>query len=347
MACAVSTVPSNSWFCHFCCEDAMVPNSNAQRDTRRNWAQRRHLDSSNEQEWARIWQSVRDQTSIDLDFPFDDVNDTRPSAAQRRDFQVWQQRFNIADQQGSAARFRQNAASILDSRRGSNRALVPPGESQDELRAWNAFDKAIQLQDAENSSGERNKRRTLSSSPATENQTSEAPRRFKRPRTRRVQGGSEVAEDGRDENSDPVAGPTAAANTSSIGRRADMHGNRPSFLQSLLKEVEKGSENVETSGQQNRGRSQYRVNPQPGSNVSSPRSLSPTTPGSTSSGQLSPRLHPVSPTSSQPSRSASPPPLTSRVEPKYAEPAFYSPVPSNPKSPAHDSAGIGDHEVHR
>lgn len=320
MACAVSTVPSSPWTCRFCCEDAGVPLNTAQRQRYRHVQHRHRVQATSDTEWASVWRAIHTQDQLDLHFPFADEEPESVPAAHRRDIEAWHRRLNAAEQQGSATRFRQNAASILESNDSLN---INSGASQDEIQAWRAFETARDVENPLASSNNRSKRRSRSSSPAQPEQGSEAPRRFKRPRTRRVNGVSDVAEENRDENAILVAGPsTASAPLNS--RRTDANGIGPSHFKSILQEVEKGSE---TSAAQPRGRSQLKINASTGSNPSSPRSLSPMTPTSRSSGQFSPCFHPDSPALSRTSRSASPPPLTSRVEPTYPQPAFYSPAP--------------------
>lgn len=180
-------------------------------------------------EWVGVWQSVYNRLHLDLDFPFDD-EEADPLDVQRREMQEWEQRFEIARRNGAGSRFRAAANPVL--RREVPKTPVDP-ESQEELRAWNAFEKARnQLNrpgSVASSRRSHRKRKSVDSSPS-EAEPRVPERKLKRPRTR-------VAVD---------LGESSAAGAQRAGQnRAPANGARDAeapvvagFLQSLLKEVE-------------------------------------------------------------------------------------------------------------
>lgn len=255
-------VPAGEWYCQRCMED---PYTLGQRErerqhnrsgvtsrlTRRERAirsNRRRVDS-----WARVWQEVNRRTGIDLDFPFDDdLSGQARIEAQRREIDAYQARVRAAERQGDAGRFRQNAAALLAP--GRVRPEPPAPESQDELRAWNAFEKAREVAAPAN----RRKRHSPSGSPSEPQPEPE--RALKRPCTRRAtatavpttinNGESSSAAGGSASTATATAATTtadaaAAAASAATGlapvrpgskSAADSSGSN--FLQSLLKEVE-------------------------------------------------------------------------------------------------------------
>ncbi|KAF2156727.1 hypothetical protein K461DRAFT_272810 [Myriangium duriaei CBS 260.36] len=224
--CAGSQEAPDVWYCHDCIQvlntDADLPNAGGLPHTARPRARRsreprqprRRQPRRPNSDWARVWQNVWDNLNLDLDFPFDDEPaETRRTPAQRREFSAWQRRLRVATRQGAANRFRETAPALLD-------RAPPEPESQEELRAWNAFDKARELQET-NVPNNRRKRTAETASPASPRENVEPERRQKRPRTRRNL---------------PVQGSSAQAESSS---RAVSRPEGPSFLTSLLNEVEK------------------------------------------------------------------------------------------------------------
>ena len=185
IACAgLDIVPAGTWYCQFCQEDpsTQTPRSRALRVRRAPRDQghlRRRGNNQPGDSWARVWQSVWDQLNLDLDFPFDEDSERdQRTEAQRREFGEWQRRFHVAERQGAAVRFRDTAATILGRTQEQRRP-----ESQEEIRAWNAYDKAREIEERTGSRGTKRKSRTTSPlEPPAEPQ-----RRLKRPRTRRTQ----------------------------------------------------------------------------------------------------------------------------------------------------------------
>lgn len=323
------SVPVGSWFCQFCQEDGTAQDVTAAASTRprtRHQQRRRNINNRRRNcspsEWARVWQSVWDRLNIDLDFPFDDETDTPRDPAHQRDFEEWQRRFRVAERQGGAARFRDTASTLLDMRSARPRSPTPHPESQEEIRAWNAFDKAQELlveSDTTSPRPTRRKRKSPSPASAAESTMPAPERKLKRPRTRRVQSTQDGSTEAGPSNahrpsmSASTPAPNVAPSGASTPRNKDTPGAAPgpSFLQSLLQEVE-GSASSEQ-----RGRSRLTISTHtPNGRHSPARSVSPASSPRTSP-PASPRLSSLSPLHSP--RSTSPPPLTSRIEPIFSQ----------------------------
>lgn len=248
----LDTVPSGPWYCSRCLIQRTSGSSSElaerslrtpDRPGRRTRAQQRRQQNRNQQNslhWARVWQSVWDHLNLDLDFPFDDDRaaerarqQQRREEANQREFRLWQRRFEVAEQQGGSNRFRDTAA-LLDlevprpSRPRVPREPTPEPESLEEMRAWNAFERAREI---ENNPSAARKRKEPTMSPSPE--PTEPERKLKRPRTRRAQDLAALA------TQNGESSRTASAQASA---RINAEGpSEPSFLQSLLKEVEDSS----------------------------------------------------------------------------------------------------------
>ncbi|KAF1990985.1 hypothetical protein K402DRAFT_389186 [Aulographum hederae CBS 113979] len=227
-------VPRGDFFCFECRENPFQARSSTTRRTRRTQGgrlaqPRRRQNNDHTQAWNRIWASVQTGFGLDLDFPFDeDIGDTnrrRAEEQQRREFEVWEQRLNVASRQGAGHVFRQTAPSIIQQ---------PQPESQDEIRAWNAFDKARELEEDPTANAPNpRKRKSPTASPAEPEKEPE--RKLKRPRTRRPQELAETAEVlGESSRTAPLTRPVATAHS----RRPREDSDASPFLLSLLKEVE-------------------------------------------------------------------------------------------------------------
>ncbi|KAI9665200.1 MAG: hypothetical protein M1831_002210 [Alyxoria varia] len=290
------------------------------------WMEAPDREAASRREWNRVWQSVHRRTNIDLDFPFSDESDLLPerTEAERREFQEWNRRFQIAERQGGVG----PANAILqarDGRSGRGRRGTPQeeGESQDEIRAWNAFDKARQILDHPEPTNTTNKRKSRPASPVESGQEARPSRALKKPRTRRVQPTNDQQPETNGESSSSAAPAPPPANGTS--QPLEGGGAAPSFLQSLLKEVESGPPAVDRTGS-------HRLSLAGLNQTSDPSS--PGSPGFggslASSNHSSPRGRSPSPGSQHSSRSSSPPPLASRIEPNYSGRATsrlsYSPV---------------------
>ncbi|KAI5270502.1 hypothetical protein E4T47_06150 [Aureobasidium subglaciale] len=297
-----STAP-DIWYCEPC---LLEYNDNGRevlpqvRSARRRRGSRR----PGTQEWDRVWASVWRRLNLDLDFPSvdEDTHTIHRTPAQRRELAAWNRRLQVASRQGGANRFRETAPTLLD-----RRTLTSP-ESQEELRAWNALDKARAL-DPEAQAPPSRKRKTPTASPASPRENpaagheqAEPQRKLKRPRTKRNMTITTAGEPGPSTVEVPVR---------PVPVQKPVDG--PSFLTQLLQEVEKqpapeeaGSPDADMSGDEQPGQT----------NLASP-GASPI-----HSGQVSPRALSVTPPpqSARP-RPTSPMPLTSIVRP-LASPTF-------------------------
>ncbi|KAE8375868.1 hypothetical protein BDV26DRAFT_267004 [Aspergillus bertholletiae] len=328
----IDTVPSGPWYCSRCEAQrarALSPDNvdrppRAQdRRGRRTRAQQRQLQSRNQMNslhWARVWQSVWDHLNIDLDFPFDDDRaaerarqQQRREEANQREFRAWQRRFEVAERQGGSNRFRDTAA-LLDieaprpSRPRVPREPSPEPESLEEMRAWNAFERAREIEN-DPSAARKRKEPTMSPSP----EPTEPERKLKRPRTRRAEDlAALVTQNG---ESSRAAGAQASARINAE------NSSEPSFLQSLLKEVEDASNETNSHGNSAQvsvaatdhatpGPSSPSISPVP-SNHSSPL-LSSTTP------PPHPRSRPISPLQLSTPTNPSSPPFSPGVSPTFS-----------------------------
>lgn len=268
--------------------------------------------------WNQISGRVYDALNLELDFSDDEQSmagyrrHANRTASEQREFQQWQQRVRIASRQGARDVFRAAARPMIQVEEQPEMQKPNPEEE----KAWEAFEQ-VRESDLGRSSSRKRKARSITKSPAE--RSAEPERKLKRPKTRRVvnKPGSPSGEASTSRRNTsipaslsprrhaaPVTAPTAA----------------PSFLSSLLKEVEMSASTDDESAYHVLGNdatspsiehSSPAASPS-ASNYSTPRALSPTTPP--------PYRH----------RPSSPLPLTSRVEPIYP-PANYSPNRSPPQ----------------
>ncbi|KAF2144063.1 uncharacterized protein K452DRAFT_285274 [Aplosporella prunicola CBS 121167] len=287
-------LPSAMWYCQDCMENPFLlaesqrdrqhnlPAVNARLTSRQRTIRDTRLRAASP--WARVWQEVNRRTGIDLDFPFDDevLGHSRAEAladAQRREQAAYERRIQVAEQYGSGNRFRESAAALLAPR---TRPGPPAPESQDELRAWNAFEKAREVASPTNG---RRKRKSPTSSPR--GQSAEPERALKRPRTRR---GPAATGPSTSVAAGPSATPATSPAEASAPRRDSkdraVDGSGSNFLQSLLREVETSTPAAEPAPvrQQKvalayeRGSSPQLSSPggsPVGSNVPTPRAMTP------------------------------------------------------------------------
>ncbi len=231
----LDSIPAGTWFCYDCLQD---PQTIARRNRRRRAARRpRRPHEDSRTTWAYLWRSVANRTNIDLDFPFNDETVTENRAEQRREFNDWQRRFQLVARTAGASaanRFREIARAP---------ETKPEPESQEEIRAWNAFEKARIIDEEDGQTRGRRKRKSRTTSPE-----SAAPppleRKRKRPRTLVIQDRAQDAD-----LTDSTLGESSRVR-SSRARREPAAAPRPrptrvepavaplTFLQSLLAEVE-------------------------------------------------------------------------------------------------------------
>lgn len=253
------------WYCQHCMENPSLLRAAGHRPTRRGPAaylnprlrtSRTSRRARAPDEWVGVWQSVWDRLHFDIEFPFedDDQSESR-SEIQRRENEEWERRFELARQMGAGSRLRAAADTITTLRqRPANRTLhreapqTPKSpkdpESQEELRAWNAFEKAreqVAEEAAPNpapasvtSNTRGRKRKSITASPVEPDAQEPQPeRKLKRPRTR-------LHVDTAESSAAAAARRhTAASHTSPpTGANGGDSSVAPGFLQSLLQEVE-------------------------------------------------------------------------------------------------------------
>lgn len=329
----LDAIPRGHWFCDPCITQRAMENVSNSRSSRRSHrladrrtrAQQRRERTrvqASHSGWARVWQSVWDRLNIDLDFPFDDESSGLLSHSgardtfEHRDVRQWERRLQIADRQGGANRFRETASALLDIneirrvRAALERPASPEPESQEELRAWNALEKAKVIQLDANANAR--KRKSPSASPSEAAHVPEPERPLKRPRTRRNLDNGDPPPESIPESSNSVRKPTHIAPARPEG---------PSFLQSLLKEVECSTPPDDSIGQHRSSHVAHAGRSSP--SYSSPLASPPV------SNQASPRALSATPPPSLSPRSGSPLSLTSKVEPIFPAPEF-SPARSPP-----------------
>ncbi|KAM5482303.1 hypothetical protein McanCB56680_003672 [Microsporum canis] len=324
----LDSVPSGEWFCVQCESrrvrtPAQLSQSRSRRRTRADQRRARNNNQVHAFNWARVWQSVWYQLNLDLDFPFDDedaaeriLQQQRYDASDTRESRAWEQRSRVAERQGGSNRFREAVPALLEMRRGwpsrpRPRIQTPEPESVDEIRAWNAFERANAIQ--EGPTLNRRKRKSPTASPV-EPEPTQPERKLNRPRTKRPEALADILDHGGESSSR-----SRLANTDDHSLPGHSPPSGPSFLQSLLKEVEESST-------PNVNNPPYRL---------TPLSYNPT--NISSSGPSSPALSPLSSSrsSSRPS-SITPPPhnhSSNPLDPVPSDPDFSSPEFSPSRSP--------------
>lgn len=259
-----------AWYCYGCVENPELIAAAIRRRAPRgpaayiNGRQRFPRRTGGPDEWVGVWQSVWDRLHFDLEFPFeDDEQSDNRSEVQRRENQEWERRFALARQLGAGNRFRAAADNVHVRPTQSTRARhvnaalhrEPPKtpknpESQEELRAWNQFEKAREqvaiMNDSDEQMGGTNssgnaasrgrKRKSIDSlSAEPEPQAKEPERKLKRPRTRlNVETGESSSAAARRPSNVLNTSTTDQAPSPSNGVDASTANG---FLQSLLEEV--------------------------------------------------------------------------------------------------------------
>ena len=313
----------------------------------------RNRNQAPSNDYINVWRAIMDHGDINLDHPFDDGSNAASAALyygthrndrnnSSRGPSAWERRRLVAQQQGAAHIFEETAEALLERpvlRRP--RPELPEPESAEELLAWNAMEKAQVVDkdlDADVKAGstfrptkrkstttspsdpdsqpKKRKRNSATSSPIEPKSNPISERRLKRPRTRR-------AHDLLESSNDVIAESSRPRRRSSLAsvNRDRANTNTPTFLQSLLKEVE-------SSTDQNKRRGSSRPNLKStnigASDYPSPYQSSPAA-SPTASNNASPRALSTTPPPSV--RPGSPVPLTSKVEPVYPPAPIYSNYP--------------------
>lgn len=258
-----------AWYCQGCIENpALLEAATRRRTAARgpaawiNGRSRVPRHNRAPDEWVGVWQSVWNRLQWDIDFPFEDEDQSEnQSEVLRREAHEWERRFELARQMGAGTRFRAAADNIHLRRRGSNRSTRPTNrslhreppktprdpESQEEISAWNQFEKARdQLAQSGDvpappestaSSRRGRKRKSPDSSPADAEPAEQQPeRKLKRPRTRlRIDNGGGESSSTAARRNTVIYEPIQEPATSPL---AGESSTAPGFLASLLQEVE-------------------------------------------------------------------------------------------------------------
>ena len=345
-------VPVGHWFCDNCRAQRDVnprhpcpPRGTRARPRpshRRTRGQQRRFriqDQATDASWTRVWQSVWDRINIDLDFPDDEEvaatamrRHRQRNDLSRREHEAWQIRRRVAELQGGGdSRFRETEATLLDRQHAAARTRHHPGTPEEETAedrlAWDAFEQARQeeLNPETSSKPNRRKRKSATNSPA-EPQTDDPERPVKKPRTIPRHDQSEASDSA---ESSRHRRPITRRVPPSAGPMAFDHGAAgPSFLQSLLKELE------DSTAPNHLRAGFYRQSPlnapSPVSEHQSPRPSSPALSPSPSN-HSSPRAMSATPPPSY-SRPNSPVGLSSSIQPIFSS-LDLSPTRSSPEPP--------------
>ncbi|KAI0115785.1 hypothetical protein GGR51DRAFT_363356 [Nemania sp. FL0031] len=337
----LDSVPRGHWFCLECsqaaCElltaelddDSVVATagiagfSDGRSDylPRTQAAMRRARQRARSDEWQGAWGQIAghvwDALNIDLDNHEDDEalhhyrRSQQRSERERREYQRWQQRLNIASRLGAHDIFAENLPIGLPQRvvRPPPPQVTPPEETREEKQAWGALEKAMEAEAPSSSSPSRRKRksRSITASPI---EPPPPERKLKRPRTRRVPTQSEASSSNQTPAQNVESVPLGSSTNGRAHSPVPIPGGR-SFLSSLLKEVEMST----TSDDENIRALLATAKPStdPHSPVTSP----------SPSGYSSPRaLSMTPPPRGINDRPGSPLSLSSRIEPIYP-PANY------------------------
>ncbi|KAH8595035.1 hypothetical protein B0O99DRAFT_512984 [Bisporella sp. PMI_857] len=344
----------SSWFCMACQEDGIaqtVHNSRPRRSSPNRprtratilQTQRRIRTDTWLGAWDQISSQVHNAVGLDLDFSDDDQQHMSSyrrhrleTAAERAEHEQWRRRLEIAARQGAASIFR-NAAPLLRDQRPS---LQSPMESPEEARAWSALEKAKEMESSSNatSTSPRNRKRTrgatISSPSSPVAGPSQGPeRKQKRPRTRRVLDAPAAASS----SASPMNSGSSNTHPRSPTRSQINTTGEPSFLSSLLKEVETTTPDIDDENRHSFAVFQS-LHPQrmtsPFTEFSSP-AASPSPP---SSRQHSPGPLSATPPPHSERRPGSPLPLTSHITPRHSH-SEYSPSRPAPESNEGPSQG--------
>lgn len=275
--------------------------------------------------WGQIASHIFEALDLDLDNHDDDEALQNYRRAQRRreresqEYRRWQQRLNIANRLGAGDTFANNLARGLPHRQ-QNRQPVrpppPPQETVEEKQAWGALEKAMEASSTSNgTTPNRRKRKSRSATASPREPVPEPERRLKRPRTRRMPQSGEAS-------SSRQNGEVSTANIPPVAVAAPVQAPQlpaqavtPTFLSSLLKEVE-----ASTPSDDENVRNFFGSLTRPSADASSPvGSPSP-------SGPSSPRaLSATPPPRGIADRPGSPLTLSSHIEPIYPPMASFSP----------------------
>ncbi|KAI9760975.1 MAG: 60S ribosomal protein L43 [Chaenotheca gracillima] len=337
-------IPAEDFWCNACTAERALNGEISVRNTSRGQtlhgrfqpSQGRHLRSlraAHFYHWERVWQSVWDNLNLDLDNPSEDeegLSQYRQSQRLRRMSHrsrqaAWEARQDVAEEQGGPqSRFEDTRPALLNRFARRRKSETPSPVAQDELRAWDAFDKATEVESAR--PGKR-KRQSNTTSPVDPETAEQPERKLKRPNTKNSRRLQELGESSTSATARPTNGNSSSRNeptptgTSWLQSILKTVGDEPSSASNgLASGSKRGS--VSTAGPPRDHRSPA-SSASPGSSpvtssYSTPRAMSRTPP-------------PLSPAGNRP---GSPMSLTSRVEPIFPQHAFSPETsPSEPIRP--------------
>ncbi|KAK4239628.1 hypothetical protein C8A03DRAFT_13991 [Achaetomium macrosporum] len=237
-------VPSGPWFCMECVDafgpDIIEPVDITRREDgrlgpryyfpRTQASMRRARQRARSDEWQGAWGRItgRIWDALELDLDYQDDEDSvvfeglrrsqQLREQERREHERWQQRLNIASRLGAREVFANSMPQFVA-------RPLPPQQSREERLAWGALEKAREM--------ESRKRKSRSATAEPHEEAHHEPeRKLKRPRTRRLlpQNGESSSSAARD------AGPFTRQDQGTPSTTSTEA--QPSFLASLLKEVE-------------------------------------------------------------------------------------------------------------
>ncbi|CAG8960379.1 hypothetical protein HYFRA_00012454 [Hymenoscyphus fraxineus] len=349
----LSGVPRGDWYCMECHDDGtearalelgnLQPHRHAPRTQ---GAARRNRRRIREDHWYGAWSifssRVHDVAGLDLDFSDGeddgDMGDYRQlqrrRSGQAREFQQWQQRLHIATRHGARETFQ---AAPRPRRPTRPRTPPTPEETKEEARAWGDFERAKEMDGVPRTRKRKSRSAATSATASPVERPSEPERKLKRPRTRRVLVEGEASSSSSVMTQPPRPSISNAHPTSPTLPVSE--GPGPSFLTSLLKEVE-----MSVNSDDDTSRSAFSgTTISAGTNRVTSPSLEYSSPAASPAPSTShtPRALSITPPPHLAKRQASPRPLTSHVEPSYPR-ADYSPNRSpgeptreiaNPSSP--------------
>ena len=356
-------VPVGHWFCDPCRAQREVnprapcPPSTVRRQlqahngrTRGQQRRFRNREHSTDIGWSNVWQGVFTRLNLDLDFPDDDEaaatamrRHRQQTDANRQEFDAWQRRRQVAELQGGGrSRFADTQDALYDAQRVSalhagrmprgrtrHHPRTPDPEPAENKLAWAAYDEACE-EDSQAGALQKpsSKKRKSTTQPPSEAPTDERTRPSKR-----------VKSEALDSDDVPEFVPPSRLRESLPHQLLnepvtplvlDINSSGPSFLQSLLREVENAAA---PSGA--RGNGYYRPSPMnapsPGSERLSPGPSSPAL-SSPPSNHSSPRASSATPPPYL-GRPNSPTGLSSSIQPIYSTVEF-SPLHQSPGSPS-------------
>ncbi|KAI0138531.1 hypothetical protein F4776DRAFT_662906 [Hypoxylon sp. NC0597] len=273
----LDSVPRGHWFCLECADSVAESLTGEIQDAdmdiagfsdglsgylpRTQASMRRARQQARSNDWQGAWGQIAgrvwDALNLDLDNHDDDeaLRNYRRSQQrrerERREYQRWQQRLNIASRLGAGDVFVNNISNVIPQPVVQHQPPPPPpAESPLERQAWGALERAMEAEAGNSSSPTSNHRkrksRSVTASPVEPPQQPE--RKLKRPRTRRA---PVIPSASSSSFSLPIQTSQPTSSGSGLNSASTpSNGEAPSFLSSLLKEVEMSApsddENIRT-----------------------------------------------------------------------------------------------------